>query len=97
MRRIPSGARLMSAVIILATAGSSLAEPKSEIPPYSERSTADVDADANAAKTILDARQKAVDEIRAGRAAPYYLVAPPVAGPQANPPPPDVSPRGEKR
>jgi hypothetical protein len=36
----------------------------------------DSSEEAKAAKAILDAQQKAVDDIRAGRAAPYYFTAP---------------------
>jgi hypothetical protein len=42
--------------------------------------------DAKAATIILDARKKAIEDIRAGRTAPYYL-APPMTPSRATPSP----------
>jgi uncharacterized protein with GYD domain len=47
-----------------------------------EGSANEKDADAEAAGRILDARRKSVEDVAAGRAAPYYL-ATPVAAPSS--------------
>jgi uncharacterized protein with GYD domain len=47
-------------------------QPKSDSQPEGEKSS----EEAKAAKAILDAEAKAVANIRAGRAAPYYLTPP---------------------
>ena len=46
--------------------------------PYAiwrQRASGDL-SDAGAAGVILDAHNKAVDDVRAGRAAPYYIIPP---------------------
>jgi uncharacterized protein with GYD domain len=45
--------------------------------PRDEGTASEKEADAKAAGRILDARRKAAEDIAAGRAAPYYLSAPP--------------------
>ena len=57
-------------------AGVAAAEPHAD-PPASE--------DAKAAADILDAEKKAVDDIRAGRPAPYFLTPPEPAASAASP------------
>ena len=67
----------------------SAADPNAT-PPNAGTSEKPVDPDAGTAQTILDARQKAVDDIRAGRPAPYYLLPPGTAG-GSKPPSPSGS------
>jgi hypothetical protein len=43
----------------------------------SQREGEESSEEVKAAKAVLDAQQKAVDDIRAGRPAPYYFTAPP--------------------
>ena len=60
------------------TAHPAAAEPGARTAaPGDEGTTGEPDADAKAASRILDARKKAAEDIAAGRAAPYYLSAPP--------------------
>jgi uncharacterized protein with GYD domain len=63
----------------------SAAEPRSD-PPSSDsqrggETSREDQEDAKAASVILDAQKKAVDDIRAGRPAPYFLTPPASAAP----------------
>ena len=76
-------------------------EPKTNLPnpdPQREATTGEAQAngealtDAEAATRILDAHKQAMNDIAAGRPAPYYLVPPPTAAPSkaASARPPDT-------
>jgi uncharacterized protein with GYD domain len=72
-------------------AGPSSAEPQTDLSNPGPQREGDREAqdDVKAATAILDAEKKAVEDIRAGRPAPYYF-APPVS---ASPSQPATSPR----
>jgi uncharacterized protein with GYD domain len=58
---------------IAASSRSTGAPPVTDQPNSREGSTGAVQADATAAAAILDAQKKSVDEIKAGRSAPYTV------------------------
>jgi hypothetical protein len=69
--------RLVGILLVAGSIGLASAEPNTQTAPPNNGP-----ADKQAG-TILDARQKAVDDIRYGRVAPYYLFPPAAAGPKA--------------
>jgi hypothetical protein len=74
-------------------AGSSSAEPQTDLSNLSSQrdgeTAREAQDDVKAATAILNAEKKAVEDLRAGRPAPYYF-APPVSG---SPSQPATSPR----
>ena len=80
------GCRLTALLLTAGSIGLASAEPNSQTAPPND-ATSDKEA-AGQAKGVLDARQKAVDDIRYGRAAPYYLFPPAPGGPAARTPSP---------
>jgi len=81
-------------------AGLSAAEPRADLPSSDSQrggeSLSENPEDAKAASAILDAEQKAVADIRAGRPAPYFLTPPESAAP-AVPPSSTKSPGAVRR
>ena len=81
-------------------AGLSPAEP--ELHPSGlerERKLPEAQEDAEAASAILDARKKAMEDVKAGRPTPYYFAPPPTAPSQTDATPPSTNnkkKRGEK-
>jgi uncharacterized protein with GYD domain len=72
------------------SAGLSAAEPRTDLPnPDSQRggeTSSEDQESAKAAAGILDAEKKAMDDIRAGRPAPYFLTPSDSAAPATSPP-----------
>ena len=64
-----------------------------------EKKLSEAQEDAEAASAILDARKKAMEDVRAGRPTPYYFAPPATAPSQNDPIPPSTNnkkKRGEK-
>jgi uncharacterized protein with GYD domain len=70
-------------------AGLSSAEPHTDLPNSDSQrggeTSREDQEDAKAASAILDAEKKAMDDIRAGRPAPYFLAPPASAAPATSP------------
>jgi hypothetical protein len=86
--------RLLAILLTAGGFGPASAEPNAA-PPNDSSLEKDAGPDAETAKTILEGRQKAVDDIRAGRPAPYYLIPPTTRG--ATTPPPPAHSGGDKK
>ena len=86
---------LLAIVLTASSIGLASAEPNPPAPPNDPSVNKDAGPDAATATTILEGRQKAVDDIRAGRPAPYYLIAPTTKGTTTSPPPAQSG--GEKK
>src|SRR5262245_4538105 len=83
---------LMAAVVSPAWGAEPTASPGADAPGTAPASTGEAapqsqdDRDKADAAAMLQARQKAVDDIRAGKPAPYYSGSPPPASPSSNDP-----------
>ena len=77
--------RLIAILLAAGSIGVASAEPSTQTLPDNGPSGMQAGPDADTAKRVLDDRQKAVEDIRYGRAAPYYLFPPPAGGGSSSP------------